>query len=507
MAQKTAPPNILFIQTDQLTANVLSMYGDPHCQTPHLDELAQNGVVFETAYCNFPLCSPSRASMMTGQLPSRIGAYDNAAELSATIPTYAHYLRDLGYQTCLSGKMHFIGPDQLHGFEERLTTNLYPADFSWAPNWGDEGDRDTNDSRAVTVSGICARSVQIDYDDLVTFNAVQKLYDMAHSDDERPFFMQVSYTHPHEPFLCTQEQWERYDGIDIPLPTVGPMDEAEHDPHSVRILAQFDLLGKSFADEDILRSKRAYYGAVSYIDDKIGELLAALKATGADQNTVILFTSDHGEMLGERGMWFKKTFFENSMRIPLILYGPEYFKPQRVHEFSSLVDLLPTFLGIATGGEWLSTIEPLDGADLTAYLDNDSDYSTRPIYAEYLCETTTAPIFMIRRGPYKFVYCATDPDQLYNVVTDPNERNNLAQDESAAELVATFHEEVQTQWNEEQLTAQIKLSQGRRQLVRRAMQQGKPTSWNHDEPPNADVPWYRGKEGYNEWAFDYLAAT
>ncbi|MEM7537870.1 MAG: choline-sulfatase [Chloroflexota bacterium] len=497
-------PNILFIQTDQLTANALSFYGDPVCQTPALDKLAQEGVVFETAYCNFPLCGPSRASMMTGLLASKTGVFDNASEFAATLPTYAHYLRDVGYQTCLVGKMHFIGPDQLHGFEERLTSDIYPADFSWAANWANESGRDTNDSRAVTVAGPATRTVQLDYDDEVTYKAVQKLYHLAQSDDNRPFFLQVSFTHPHEPYLCTREHWDRYEGVEIPMPVVGPRSAEEHDPHSARILAQFDLLDKTFDDDDIVRAKRGYYGSVSYIDDKVGELMTVLEATGMLENTVIIFTSDHGDMLGERGMWFKKTFFEHSMRIPLLIYAPKFFKPQQVTEFSSLVDLLPTFLSIATDGTWQSTIEPLDGADLTAYLDKESEYPTRPIYAEYLSETTPAPIFMIRRGPYKFVYCAADPDQLYDVVTDPHELNNLAQDESFREIVTAFHNEIDEFWDEDGLTAEIKLSQQRRQLVHRAMKTGNPTSWDYAANSDNDALWYRGKEGYNEWAFKHI---
>ena len=152
-------PNILFIQTDQLLAQALRIYGDPVCLTPNLDKLARDGAVFETAYCNFPLCGPSRYSMASGQLASRIGAYDNAAEFSSFIPTYAHFLRDAGYQTCLSGKMHFVGPDQLHGFEERLTPDIYPADFTWTPNWEDTSGADANDDRALSISGPCARRV------------------------------------------------------------------------------------------------------------------------------------------------------------------------------------------------------------------------------------------------------------------------------------------------------------------------------------------------------------
>ena len=135
MAQD-AKPNILYIMADQMAAPVLSMY-DPSSpvKTPTLDRLAKDGVVFDSAYCNSPLCAPSRFAMVTGQLPSAIGGYDNASTLPSDIPTYAHYLRKEGYHTALAGKMHFIGPDQLHGFEQRLTSDIYPGDFGWSVNW------------------------------------------------------------------------------------------------------------------------------------------------------------------------------------------------------------------------------------------------------------------------------------------------------------------------------------------------------------------------------------
>ncbi|WP_419738374.1 choline-sulfatase [Ruegeria sp.] len=357
-------PNILFFQVDQLTASALQTYGDNICHSPTIDDLAARGVVFENAYCNYPLCAPSRFSMATGQLSSKVGAYDNAAEFSAEIPTYAHYLRAAGYQTALSGKMHFIGPDQFHGFEKRLTADLYPGDFAWVPNWENEGKRDTNDPRAVRIAGICERSVQIDYDEEVTFKAIQHIFDMARSDDKRPFFLQVSYTHPHEPYLCRKEFWDLYEGKDIPMPAVGALSENEHDPHSVRLLKDFGMLGIQFSDEDVARAIRAYYGSISYIDSLMTRIMDALTATGADQNTVIVFTSDHGEMLGERGMWFKKHFFEKSLRIPLIISGAS-IEPQRVQELTSLVDLLPTLNSIA---EIEEPVEALEGMNLLSLL-------------------------------------------------------------------------------------------------------------------------------------------
>lgn len=190
-----ASPNILFIQVDQLSAEYLKIFGGKVCQAPNLEKLADVSVVFDRAYCNYPLCAPSRFSMATGLLCSDNGAYDNGAEMAASIPTYAHYLRQLGYQTAVSGKMHFIGPDQYHGFERRLTADIYPADFSWAPSWGARLN-DVNDPRTLTVSGVAERTVQMDYDERVAFEAAQHLYDLARSSDRRPFFLQVSFTHP-----------------------------------------------------------------------------------------------------------------------------------------------------------------------------------------------------------------------------------------------------------------------------------------------------------------------
>ena len=508
-------PNILFIQVDQLSALALNLYGDKVSHTPELNRLGGQGAVFENAYCNFPLCAPSRFSMASGQLCSTIGAYDNAAEFPAEIPTYAHYLRGAGYHTCLSGKMHFIGPDQHHGFEQRVTADLYPADFSWVPHWGDEGKRDTNDPRSVLVSGVCGRSKQIEFDEEVTQQAVEYLYGRARGDDDRPFFLQVSYTHPHEPYLCKQEFWDLYEDRPVPPPITGPLSEEEHDPHAVRLLKDFGMFGVAFKEEDIQRARRAYYGSVSYIDSLISRLVGALKDVGEDQRTVIVFTSDHGDMLGERGMWFKKHFYEHSLRVPLIIHAP-WIKQQRIAELASLVDLLPTFNGLAAGTPWMDNDEELAGMDLTALLNSGSfpkassarehPFGERAVYAEYLAEATPAPMFMIRRGQYKFYTSSSDGNFLYDLDKDPNERSNLAGVSEYQTIVERFFSEANEKWDAPLLTEQILTSQRRRSLVLAANRNGTEVRWNHDETPGQPVPWYRGHGGYNEWAFDFTPA-
>ena len=189
-----------------------------HAKTPNINRLAERSVVFENAYTNFPVCAPSRFSMMSGRLASAIGCYDNASEFTASTPTIAHYLRLLDYQTTLCGKMHFIGPDQLHGFEDRVTSEIYPADFMTLPLWKEtlEDDFATDASQALELAGPAPRTVQMDYDEEVAFQAERKLPDLARSDDPRSFFLVISFTHPHEPYVCQQE-------------TLGPLCDAEID--------------------------------------------------------------------------------------------------------------------------------------------------------------------------------------------------------------------------------------------------------------------------------------
>ncbi|MCB1972711.1 MAG: sulfatase-like hydrolase/transferase, partial [Geminicoccaceae bacterium] len=220
---------------------------------PTIDRLAAEGVVFDAAYTNSPLCTPARYCMMTGQLPSATRGYDNAAYLASTIPTFAHHLRRGGYRTVLSGKMHFVGPDQLHGFEERRTTDIYPADFGWTPDWTNPGERIDwwyHNMDSVTGAGVAEVTNQLLFDDEVGHHAVRALHDLARADDARPWLLVASFTHPHDPYVTRQEHWDRYDGIDIPMPVVREGDVTD-DPHSARIRAACDAARSTITDDDV----------------------------------------------------------------------------------------------------------------------------------------------------------------------------------------------------------------------------------------------------------------
>src|SRR5579862_4417936 len=216
--------SFLILMADQLAARWLPFYGHPVVQAPHLSALASDATVFDAAYSAYPLCAPSRAAMLTGRLASSIGVYDNAAELRATEPTVAHFLRAAGYRTVLAGKTHFIGPDQLHGFERRLTTDIYPADVDWTPDWSRPLDQPLpwyHTMKSVLNPGVCAASMQTDYDEEVSFQAVRALHDLAREGDATPFLLFVSFTNPHDPWEIPSRHWDRYRPEEIDDPVVG----------------------------------------------------------------------------------------------------------------------------------------------------------------------------------------------------------------------------------------------------------------------------------------------
>ena len=476
--ESSSQPNILFVMADQLAAPALPIYGNDVVQAPHMEKLANSGVVFENCYCNFPLCAPSRASLMTGQLPSRIGAYDNAAELPAAIPTFVHHLRKMGYRTTISGKMHFVGPDQLHGFEERLTTEIYPSDFTWTPDW--ETNISFQDMNSVREAGICQRSMQLDYDEEVTYRAVQKLFDLARETEKKPFFMAVSFTHPHDPYLTTPEYWNRYNHAEIDLPSVPKPADDNLDLLSRRLNDHFGVTRDSVTDEQVINARHAYYGSISYIDDKIGQLLDTLEKTGFDRDTIVVFTTDHGDMLGERGMWYKKAFFEWSARVPLIIHGPGIRKSHRITENVSLVDLFPTFIDLA-GGKLSDIVSPIDGNSLCGLLHGckDSEWHDT-VYAEMLAEGVQTPCYMIRRGRFKFIYSQGDPPLLFDMVEDPMELTDLGTNSDYSEIQADFIKAIQSKWDTEKLTGDILASQKQRQLVMEALKTGSSYAWDYN---------------------------
>jgi choline-sulfatase len=471
-----AGPNILLVMFDQLAPQFLPFYGHALVKTPAMAAIAETGAVFENAYCNSPLCVPSRFSMLSGQFPSRIGAYDNAAEFCSDIPTVAHYLRALGYRTCLAGKMHFVGADQLHGFEERVTTDMYPADFGWTPDW-EHPERPFfwhHNMQSVVEAGVYERTLALDFDDEVAFQSLRKIFDMARDDDPRPFFMTVSFMQPHDPYMTPRRYWDRYDHARIDMPSVP---ELSDDAHSQRLHRTCSMDEYRITEAHVRNARHAYYGMISYLDDQLAALRAAVETAGLGGDTLWVMTSDHGEMLGEHGLWYKMHFFEHAVRVPLILAGPGIPACRIAHDVS-LVDLLPTLLDYATDGAEPECAAPLDGESVLPMLAGDERDGARTIISEYLAEGTQAPMLMQKKAGYKYTSCPGDAPRLFHVATDARERDDLSGKPECKQLESDFRRGAARHWDSEALRDAVIASQKRRRFVHDALQVGEVRSWD-----------------------------
>jgi choline-sulfatase len=473
----TTKPNILFVMADQLAARFLPFHGHRLVRTPNLSRLAAEGVVFENCYSSSPLCAPARATVMNGLLPSRTGVYDNAAEFPSSIPTWAHYLRLAGYKTCLSGKMHFVGPDQLHGLEERLTTDIYPADFGWTPDWRLKQERIDwwyHNMTSVLQPGVAEITNQLEFDDEVAFLAIRKIYDYARFDSDKPFCLMASFTHPHDPYAARAKFWDLYRDEDIDLPKVAKLERENLDPHSQRLYDAAAMADYRVTEADLRAARHGYYANISYIDDLLGQMVAALEATGKLDDTVIVFTSDHGDFLGERGLWYKMSYLEPSAHVPMIVWSPKNFAARRVKEPVSLADIMPTISAIGHGG-MAKLAREVDGRSLYPLLTGAPEDTKAAAWGEYLAEGAVAPMYMLRRGPWKFIHTPSDPDQLFNLTDDPDEMNNLA---ARHPLAMQFRKEVETKFDIASIHADVLQSQQSRHLMFEALKRGHHFPWD-----------------------------
>ncbi|MFV1492736.1 choline-sulfatase [Phaeobacter sp. JH18-32] len=488
-------PNILIVMVDQLNGTLFPDGPAEFLHAPNLKKLAARSTRFANAYTASPLCAPGRASFMSGQLPSRTGVYDNAAEFRSDIPTYAHHLRRAGYYTCLSGKMHFVGPDQLHGFEDRLTTDIYPADFGWTPDYRKPGERIDwwyHNMGSVTGAGIAEISNQMEYDDEVAHHAKAKLYDLARGKDDRPWALTVSFTHPHDPYVARRKYWDLYEDCEHLLPEIPAMAYADHDNHAKRIFDANDWRSFDISQEDIKRSRRAYFANISYLDDKIGEILEVLETTR--QEAIILFVSDHGDMLGERGLWFKMTFYEGSARVPLMICAPD-LPAGRIDTPVSTLDVTPT-LGALAGVD-MAEIEPwTDGQNLLPLALGEE--RSAPVALEYAAEASYAPLVCLRYGKWKYTRCALDPDQLFDLEADPHELTNLAADPAHAGTLNSLRAKSEARWNLETFDAEVRASQARRWVVYEALRQGGYFPWDYQPLQKASERYMRNHMDLND---------
>jgi len=415
-------PNILLLISDQHSKYHIGAYGDPLVRTPHLDQLAEQGMRFTNAYCASPVCVPSRMSFMTCRTPSKNRVWYNNHILHSGIPTWAHAMGLAGYETSLIGRMHFNGHDQRHGFEHRPLGEYgatHPgAQRKGAPIFKNITTATTGQSRiAVELAGRGYGSYHV-FDEMVAEKTSAFLREKATHPSDRPFAAVAGFLLPHCPFLAHKELFNYYyDRVDIPQHT-------PNEPAAIRKFKQLRGLYPPLSDERIRVARAAYFGMCEYLDQQIGHILQTLHDTGQDQNTLVIYCSDHGEMAGEHGCWWKSSYYEGSVSVPIIARLPNII-PQNTQNdlICNLMDIGPTLIDMAEG----APLPNADGRSLWPTLQGQ-DNPTHPneTFSEHMGQNEGVPSRMIRTGPWKcYTYHDNTPPVLYNLQDDPTEQHDL----------------------------------------------------------------------------------
>lgn len=443
--QSGRPKNVLLLMADQHRRDCLGVEGNPNAHTPSLDALARSGVRFGSAYCANPVCTPSRASLLTGLYTHHHQTWSNSTPWPFEHKTAAHYFGREGYMTALIGKMHFVDA-QTHGFDYHLDfndwfeqlgpkTKLYADELSRANSgsgmpqiddlWREEGDpwkgSRTVDGRegAVAVGGV---SKIPEADHFESFVARETVRFLKEHGKQQPFFAIASCLKPHDPFMPAARFAAMFRAEDMKLPpTWGKVDLARA-PQEVRKAIQRDAPTPELSDPAQARRRIAmYYANLAQMDDAMGKVLASLRELDLERDTVVIYTSDHGEMLGDHGLWNKFQFYEGSCGVPLMVRVPGITEPgSRRATPVSLVDVLPTMAEVCG-----VPVPAMDGRSLVPQLRSVREPRGQAVFSEFNLRTPHAK-YMIRSGDFKYTLRVNDVDKLYDLRSDAQEMHNLA---------------------------------------------------------------------------------
>lgn len=454
-------PNVLVIMSDQHNAQVMGCAGDSVVQTPNLDRLAAQGALLENLYCPSPLCAPSRMSFMSGMLPSQNGVMTNEQMPSPAHPTFAHSAGAVGYRPHLFGKMHMLGPDQLMGFVDREVGDHGP-NFrgGGSPTRGVLAGAMGPNLASLRKVGIGRNAYQV-RDEYAAEAVISHL--QRHAIEERatgeaePFFATVGLMLPHQPYVARREDYERYAGR-VPMPTVpGPSTEADDHPFLEWWREATGLTGITggVPEEVIDRARTAYWAMVDRMDRIVGSILDTLESLGKLDNTLIIYTSDHGDHIGEHGLWWKQTLLDPAAKVPGIIHWPGVVPAgTRSEHVAGLVDLNATIID-AVGGPPLprsvgrSLLGPLSGTGHWDYVTISEHCADRGQGGGL--GDIEVPVGryqrMVRSGRYKYIDHGHEPAQLFDLVADPHERRDRIDDPALADVAASLAARSRQDWD------------------------------------------------------------
>src|SRR5947209_6976894 len=454
------PANLLFILSDEHSRRVLGCYGHEMIRTPNLDRLSASGVRFTDAYCNSPICVPSRAALATGRYVHDIRFWDNGIPYDGSVQSWHRRLGDAGHEVTAIGKLHFRSADDDNGFTEEIMP-LHVVEGVGDPlGWL----RDPLPVRkaALRLANDAGRgdSTYQQYDGKITAAAVDWLKARAALANRggKPWVLFVSLVCPHFPLIARPEWYDLYPEDKVPRPALYEAAEREPDHPYIAAIRNCQVYDRAFDDVKLRRALAAYFGLVSFIDDNVGKLTGALAAAGLADTTRVLYSSDHGDNLGTRRLWGKSTMYEEAAGVPMIFAGPDVPQGFVCHEPVSLVDAFPTAIdcvGLAPHPD----DRELPGMPL---IDVVRGTVRRTILCEYHATGAATGAFLIRKGPLKYVHYVGMPPQLFDLDADPQESRDLARDPGYRGLVADCERELRRVVDPEAADRQARADQGER---------------------------------------------
>lgn len=419
------PKNLLFIFSDQHSRRVTGCYGHPIVKTPHLDRLAEEGTIFKNAYCNAPICVPSRGSLATGRYVNdpNLEVWDNCSPYFGQVPSWGHRLMVEGYHVVSIGKLHYRNKSDPNGFDKSLIPlhvyhgvgNLYNIVRDPLPT--------ANAFQYIVKNAGVGNTTYLDYDRRITEHAINWLKKKAQHETNKPWVLFVSLVCPHPPWIAPSKFYDLYPHKDIDMPQLYRLNERPMHLGLEDFRQYFGVRG-TFDEKTLRKVIASYYGMISFLDDNIGKIISVLEETGLSGNASILYTSDHGESMGQKGMFSKCNMYEESVGVPMIISGPDFPTCKEIVTPVQLIDIFPTILE-ATGSEIMDEDKELPGKSLQQIAHGDKP--ERVIFSEQHCAGAKSAVFMLRRGDWKYVrYLEDYPPQLFNLVSDPNEYYDLA---------------------------------------------------------------------------------
>ncbi|WP_147127074.1 sulfatase-like hydrolase/transferase [Shimia ponticola] len=427
--------NLLVVMSDEHQARAMGCAGHPFVQTPNFDALAARGTRFTNAYTPSPICVPARASFATGLYAHQTRLWDNAMPYTGSIRGWGHALQEKGVSVESIGKLHYRSEEDPAGFDVEHIPMMVAGGVGmvWA-SIRKEDERIMGPKRMLGDYIGPGNSKYTDYDAAVVTRTKEWIAD--HAADDKPWCLYVGLVAPHFPLVVPSEFFDLYPADILPKVKQHPSEGYPRHPWIEKQNEFMDSEAKFSDADERLAAMSAYYGLCTWLDHNVGEILSALQASGLTDNTTVVYTSDHGDNVGARGLWGKSNMYEESATIPMIMAGPDV-PVGLCHTPVSLLDVSATI-----AGHFGAQIDAAEGvSDLNTILQGPED-KDRIVFSEYHAAGAVSGAFMLRKGRWKLIHYVGFADELFDLETDPEELENRARDPQCAEVLESLHREL-----------------------------------------------------------------